>query len=62
VSNWCQSALCEYRSMLKATELEEGLDLILFRPFAFLLVKLVQPTSITAQPIPQLPDQLAVLY
>ncbi len=37
----------EYRSMLKATELEEGLDLVLFRPLAYGLVKLVQPTFIT---------------
>ncbi len=41
----------EYRSMLKATELEEGLDLILFRPFAYLLVKIFQPTSVTPNQI-----------
>jgi len=33
--------------MLKATEVEEGLDLLLFRPLAFGLVKIVQPTPIT---------------
>ncbi len=37
--------------MLKATELEEGLDLILFRPFAFVLVKIFQPTPITPNQI-----------
>ena len=37
----------EYRSMLKAPELEEILDLVLFRPVAFVLVKLLQPTPIT---------------
>lgn len=41
----------QYRSMLKATELEEGLDLILFRPFAFLLVKIVNPTPVTPNQI-----------
>jgi len=37
----------EYRSMLKAPELEEILDLVLFRPIAFVIVKLLQPTRIT---------------
>jgi len=37
--------------MLKATELEELLDLLLFRPAAFVLVKLVQPTRITPNQI-----------
>ncbi len=37
--------------MLKATELEEGLDLILFRPFAFVLVKIFQPTTISPNQI-----------
>ena len=41
----------EYRKMLKATELEEGLDLVLYRPLAFGLVKLVQPTAITANQV-----------
>lgn len=41
----------QYRSMLKATELEEGLDLILFRPFAFVLVKIFQPTFVTPNQI-----------
>jgi phosphatidylglycerophosphate synthase len=33
--------------MLKAPELEELFDLVLFRPVAFVLVKLIQPTRIT---------------
>ncbi len=37
--------------MLKATETEEGLDLILFRPFAFVLVKIFQPTPVTPNQI-----------
>ena len=41
----------QYRSMLKAAELEEGLDLILFRPFAFVLVKIFQPTPVTPNQI-----------
>ncbi len=41
----------QYRGMLKATELEEGLDLILFRPFAFVLVKIFQPTPVTPNQI-----------
>ena len=41
----------EYRSMLKATELEEGLDLVLYRPLAFGLVKLIQPTPISPNQI-----------
>ena len=41
----------QYRSMLKATELEEGLDLILFRPVAFVLVKIFQPTAVTPNQI-----------
>jgi len=46
-----QSYFKQYRSMLKATELEEGLDLILFRPFAFVLVKIFQPTRVTPNQI-----------
>ncbi len=41
----------QYRSMLKETELEEGLDLILFRPFAFVLVKIFNPTPVTPNQI-----------
>ena len=37
--------------MLKATEVEEGLDLALFRPLAYGVVKLVQPTRITPNQI-----------
>jgi len=43
--------LAEYRSTLKIAEVEEGLDLILFRPLAYGLVKLVQPTAITPNQI-----------
>ncbi len=41
----------EYRSMLKAPEVEEALDLILFRPLAYGLVKLVQPSPVTPNQI-----------
>ena len=37
----------EYKALLKDTAVEELFDLYLFRPFAFLVVKLVTPTSIT---------------
>jgi phosphatidylglycerophosphate synthase len=43
----------EYMSSLKDTAVEELFDLYLFRPFAFLVVKLVYRTSIT-------PNQLSV--
>lgn len=43
----------EYKSLLKDTAVEEFFDLYLFRPFAFLIVKLVSPTSIT-------PNQLSL--
>lgn len=36
----------EYKSSLKMTEVEEVLDLIFYRPLAFLLVKLILPTRI----------------
>jgi hypothetical protein len=42
-----RSFLREYKSMLKGTELEEGVDLVLFRPLAFLIVKILQPTPVT---------------
>ena len=41
----------EYRSMLKAPEVEEALDLVLFRPLAYGLVKLVQPTRVSPNQI-----------
>lgn len=37
----------EYRSMLKAPEMEELFDLVLFRPVAFVVVKILQPTPVT---------------
>lgn len=37
----------EYRAMLKAPEVEELLDLGLFRPLAFGLVRLLKPTPVT---------------
>jgi len=51
VKSGFSALLDEYRSMLKATELEEGLDLVVYRPLAFGLVKLVQPTAITPNQI-----------
>jgi phosphatidylglycerophosphate synthase len=41
----------EYRSMLKAIEVEEVLDLVFYRPLAYVLVKLVQPTPVTPNQI-----------
>jgi phosphatidylglycerophosphate synthase len=37
----------EYRAMLKAPEVEEFLDLAVYRPLAFGLVKLLRPTPVT---------------
>ena len=48
------SLLAEYRAMLKSTELEEVLDLVVFRPVAYLFVKSVQHTTIT-------PNQVTLL-
>lgn len=45
--NRLRSLFHEYRGMLKATEMEETLDLIFFRPLAFILVKLIQNSSIS---------------
>lgn len=39
--------LDEYRRMLKGPELEEPLDVFVYRPLAFLLVKALAPTRIT---------------
>jgi hypothetical protein len=41
----------EYRSSLKMIEVEELLDLIFYRPLAFVFVKLVYPTDITPNQI-----------
>jgi hypothetical protein len=47
VSNALGRLVQEYRSMLKAPELEELFDLVVFRPVAFVIVKILQPTPIT---------------
>jgi hypothetical protein len=44
----------EYTSTLKGTEVEEILDLLIYRPISFLFVKLIYPTSIT-------PNQISVV-
>ena len=48
------SLLAEYKQSLKMVEVEEVVDLVLYRPLAFLFVKLVYPTNIT-------PNQLTVV-
>jgi phosphatidylglycerophosphate synthase len=45
------SFISEYKKSLKMLEVEEILDLIIFRPPAFLLVKLIYKTSITPNQI-----------
>lgn len=45
------SLYTEYKKSLKMLEVEEVLDLIIFRPPAFLLVKLIYQTSITPNQI-----------
>lgn len=45
------SLYIEYKKSLKMLEVEEVLDLIIFRPPAFLLVKLIYQTSITPNQI-----------
>jgi len=44
----------EYKNALKMLEVEEVFDLIIYRPLAFLLVKIVYPTNIT-------PNQLTLI-
>jgi hypothetical protein len=44
----------EYKSSLKSFDVEEILDLIIYRPISFLFVKLIYPTNIT-------PNQLSVI-
>ncbi len=41
----------EYRSSLKMIEVEEVLDLLFYRPLAFIFVKLIYPTEITPNQI-----------
>lgn len=47
------SVLSEYKRSLKLVEVEEILDLLFYRPLAFVLVKAIYPTNIT-------PNQLTV--
>ena len=48
------SLIEEYRSSLKSIDVEEILDLTIYRPLSFLLVKLIYPTNLT-------PNQLSVI-
>jgi len=48
------SLIEEYKSSLKSFDVEEILDLIIFRPVSFLLVKLIYPTNLT-------PNQLSII-
>ncbi|MCB9057935.1 MAG: CDP-alcohol phosphatidyltransferase family protein [Calditrichae bacterium] len=48
------SLLKEYKSSLKSIEIEEVLDLVFYRPLAFLFVKLIYRTSLT-------PNQITLL-
>ena len=41
------SLLSEYKSSLKSVEVEEILDLLIFRPISFVIVKLIYRTNIT---------------
>jgi len=43
----CGGWVRDYRHLLKAPEVEEVLDLVIYRPLAFGLVKLLRPTSVT---------------
>jgi phosphatidylglycerophosphate synthase len=45
--------LNEYKKSLKMAEVEEGIDLVFYRPIAFILVKLIYKTKVT-------PDQLTL--
>ncbi len=47
------SLLYEYRKSLKMVEVEEFFDLFFYRPLAFILVKIIYPTTIT-------PNQLTI--
>jgi phosphatidylglycerophosphate synthase len=47
------SLVGEYKKSLKMTEVEEVIDMVFYRPLAFLLVELVYPTRIT-------PDHLSI--
>jgi hypothetical protein len=44
----------EYKSSLKSIDVEEILDLLIFRPLSFLFVKLIYPTNLT-------PNQISII-
>jgi hypothetical protein len=44
----------EYKSSLKSFDVEEILDLLIYRPISFLLVKLIYPTNLT-------PNQISII-
>lgn len=44
----------EYKASLKSFDVEEFLDLLIYRPISFLLVKLIYPTNLT-------PNQISVI-
>jgi phosphatidylglycerophosphate synthase len=48
------SILKEYKSSLKSFDVEEIIDLIIFRPLSFLLVKIIYSTNIT-------PNQISII-
>ena len=48
------SIVSDYKASLKNTQVEEILDLLIFRPLAFLLVKVLYHTSLT-------PNQISLL-
>ena len=48
------SLLNEYKNSLKSFDVEEILDLLIYRPVSFLFVKLIYPTNLT-------PNQISVI-
>ncbi len=48
----------QYKASLKMVEIEEMLDLVLYRPFAFLFVKAVYPTNLTPNQV----SSIAMLF
>jgi len=48
------SVYTKYKESLKGTDVEEILDLIIYRPLSFLFVKLIYPTNLT-------PNQISVI-
>lgn len=55
------SLLREYQSTLKGVEVEEILDLVFFRPLAFLLVRLAALTPVTPNQVTVLAGMLGIL-